>query len=268
MGSTKRLLHFVVIDPIGRKRVKPIRLTTPQDAALHRGHGWADLGRGRAGLVSTGKQNDRVRLVLIRHAEPEAHIKRVVAGPKGCTGLTDRGRAQAVALGDRLAHDAEHFDVLYSSVLARAVETAQIVGVKLGISELRQDCDLCELHPGECDGMAWEEQVRLYGSISTSRPDDPISPGGESLRSFDRRARAALDRLVDRHAGDSVAVVTHGGFISVAMLALLDHEGLEMKKGFVLNPDYTSLTEWVRDYPSTPWLLQRYNDAGHLARLT
>jgi broad specificity phosphatase PhoE len=209
-----------------------------------------------------------VRLVLIRHAEPEAHIKKVVAGPKGCTGLTGRGRAQAAALGARLAHDAEHFDVLYSSVLARAVETAQVIGSKLGIGELRQDCGLCELHPGECDGMAWEDQVRMYGSISTSHPDVPLSPGGESLRSFDRRARAALDLLVQRHAAGSVAVVTHGGFISAAMLALLGLKGLDVKKTFVLNPDYTSVTEWAREDESAPWLLQRYNDSGHLAQMT
>lgn len=209
-----------------------------------------------------------MRLVLIRHAEPEAHVKGVVAGPKGCTGLTHRGRAQAAALSDRLARDAEHFDALYSSILARSVETAQIIAPTLGLSQPRQDCDLCELHPGECDGMTWEDQIRLYGSGWNSSPDQPISPGGESLRSFDRRVRAALNRLVEYHAGDSVAVVTHGGFITAATLALLGYKGIDTKRTFVLNPDYTSLTEWDMEDHSKPWVLQRYNDTGHLARLT
>jgi hypothetical protein len=137
-----------------------------------------------------------VRLILIRHAEPEAHIKRVVAGPKGCTGLIGRGQAQAAALSDRLAREAEHFDVLYSSVLARAVETAQIVARSLGLSGLRQDCDLCELHPGECGGMTWEDRARVYGPDWARGPDQPISPGGESLHSFDRRVRAAVDQRI------------------------------------------------------------------------
>lgn len=202
--------------------------------------------------------------MMIRHAEPEANITGVVAGPRGCTGLTDRGRDQAAALSDRLVRDAERFDVLYSSVLPRAVETAQIIAPSLGLSELRQDCDFCELHPGECDGMTWEEQIRVYGS--SMGPDQPMSPGGETLHNFDRRVRAALDRLLHSRDGDSVAVVTHGGFITIAMLALLGFRGIDEKRTFVLNPDYTSLTEWdIEDHSKA--VLRRYNDAGHLAQL-
>jgi broad specificity phosphatase PhoE len=204
--------------------------------------------------------------MLIRHAEPEANIKGVIAGPRGCTGLTDRGRSQAAALSGRLARDSEHFDVLYSSVLPRALETAAILASMLGLSQIREDCDLCELHPGDCDGMAWDDYVRVYGSGANRDPDEPLSPGGESLRSFDRRARAAVDRLVARHAGDSVAVVTHGGFITAAMLALLGQQSFHAERAFVLNPGYTSLTEWRREDESKPWVLERYNDTGHVAQ--
>jgi probable phosphoglycerate mutase len=208
-----------------------------------------------------------VRLLLIRHAEPEANIRGVVAGPKGCTGLTDQGRAQAAVLADRLKTDDEHLDVLYCSVLARAVETAQIIAAALGMTEIRQDCDLCELHPGACDGMPWEDQVRVYGSGGDRDPDEPMSPGGESLRGFDRRVRIALQRLVGLHGPDSVAVVTHGGFITATMLALLGHEGVADPRAFVLDPGYTSLTEWAQEDQSKAWVLHRYNDTGHLARL-
>jgi len=256
--------------PVGRA-AQPDRRDDATHDASHRRRLYDGLRPGTGRLTGpaprSSDQNDWVRLMLIRHAEPEAHIKGVVAGPRGCTGLTDRGRAQAAALSDRLARDAEQFDFLYSSVLARAVETAQIIAPTLGLSEIRQDCGLCELHPGECDGMAWEDQVRIYGRGANRDPDQPISPGGESLRSFDGRARAALDQLVERHAGDSIAVVTHGGFITVAMLALLGYQGIDAKRTFVLNPAYTSLTEWARQDRSGPWLLQRYNDMGHLAQL-
>ena len=50
----------------------------------------------------------------------------------------------------------------------------------------------------------------MYGPVANGDPDEPWSPGGESLRSFDRRVRAALDRLVESRASDSVAIVTHG----------------------------------------------------------
>jgi probable phosphoglycerate mutase len=206
--------------------------------------------------------------LLIRHAEPTANIAGVVAGQKGCTGLTPRGRAQADALAVRLQSDAEQFDVLYSSVLPRAVETAEIVGAALGVTPVRQDCDLCELHPGECDGMSWEEQVRRYGPDDTRDPDQPMSPGGESVRSFDMRVRTALQRLIELHAGESVAVVTHGGFVTASMLALLGAGGLDDARRFVLVPGYTSLTEWARTDATQPWVLNRYNDTGHLSSLS
>ncbi len=209
-----------------------------------------------------------VRLLLIRHAEPEANIAGVVAGRKGCTGLTARGRAQAEALAVRLRNEAEHFDVFYSSVLARAVETADVIAAALDLTPARQDCDLCELHPGECDGMSWEEQVRRYGPGDTRDPDQPMSPGGESVRSFDLRVRDALRRLIELHTGESVAAVTHGGFITASMLALLDAGRLGDARGFVLAPGYTSLTEWDRGDDSQPWALKRYNDTGHLSSLS
>ena len=209
-----------------------------------------------------------VRLLLIRHAEPEANIAGVVAGQKGCTGLTARGRAQAEALAVRLRNEAEHFDVLYSSVLPRAVETADVIAAALDLTPARQDCDLCELHPGECDGMSWEEQVRRYGPGDTRDPDQPMSPGGESVRSFDLRVRDALRRLIELHTGESVAAVTHGGFITASMLALLDAGRLGDARGFVLAPGYTSLTEWDRGDDSQPWALKRYNDTGHLSSLS
>lgn len=119
-----------------------------------------------------------VRLLLIRHAEPQANVAGIVAGPKGCTGFTDRGRDQAAALAERLGAEATEVDFLYASVLPRALETAHIIQPVLRASAVIQDCEFCELHPGECDGLTWDEQVRLYGPGDARSPDEPISPEG------------------------------------------------------------------------------------------
>ncbi len=70
---------------------------------------------------------DASRIVLIRHGEAECNINRVVGGRQGCTGLTELGRRQVAALADRLYDTAELRDAtaLYSSVLPRAIETAE-----------------------------------------------------------------------------------------------------------------------------------------------
>ena len=62
----------------------------------------------------------------MRHGEAVCNVTGVCGGPLGCTGLTERGRAQVAVLRDRLAGTGElaGADVLYSSVLPRAVETA------------------------------------------------------------------------------------------------------------------------------------------------
>ena len=205
-----------------------------------------------------------MRLLLIRHAEPVANVAGIVAGPRGCTGLTETGRAQAAALAERLRSEALAPDVVYSSVLARAVETASLLAPGLGGGGVVQDCELCELHPGECDGLTWTEQVRRYGPADNRDPDTPISPGGESLRGFDYRVRKALHRLVETHPDQFVVVVSHGGFISAATLALIGAPGLADQKSFFLNPGYTSLTEWSQ-LDAGRWLLERYNDSAHLS---
>ena len=212
-------------------------------------------------------ENGPMRLLLIRHAEPEAAMTGVVAGPLGCTGLTERGRSQAAALARRLQAEAQSYDVLHSSVLARSVETAEIVAASLGVDDIVKDCDLCELHPGDCDGAEWDDQVRVRGTGGEWDPDEPMSIGGESLRDFDLRVRAALQRLMDLHAGESVAVITHGGFITAAMLFFLGLPGVADERSFELAPDYTSISEWRRPRESSDWVLVRYNDTAHLSAL-
>ena len=121
-----------------------------------------------------------MRLLLIRHAEPVANVAGIVAGPRGCTGLTETGRAQAATLANRLRVEGLAPDVVYSSVLPRAVETAELIMPSLAVGEVRQDCELCELHPGECDGLTWAEQVRLYGPGDSRSPDTPSHPGAKA----------------------------------------------------------------------------------------
>ena len=111
------------------------------------------------------------RIVLIRHGEAACNINHVVGGPKGCTGLTDRGKRQVAALADRLYESGElrEATALYSSVLARAMETAERLRPVVGpgpraLGPVRQRCDLCELHPGDSDGMAWRDSSRPTAS--------------------------------------------------------------------------------------------------------
>jgi probable phosphoglycerate mutase len=219
-------------------------------------------------------QNARVpredtRLILIRHGESRASVDRVVGGHRACQGLTDRGRAQAEALRERLQATREvEADALFSSVLPRAIETAEILSPALSGLKPERDCDLCELHPGECDGLGWGEYRERYGFDMTGEPERPMSPGGESLRSFQARVDRRIERLLEDHDGQTLVIVCHGGVISAVMLRMLGH-ALHVERPFRLETENTSLSEWLRpgDHARQPgrWVLVRYNDAAHLA---
>jgi probable phosphoglycerate mutase len=206
------------------------------------------------------------RLILIRHGESQAQVERVVGGPTGCTGLSDLGRRQAAALHDRLAGNGLCADAVLTSVLPRAIETAAIVAPALGIDagRIEEDCDLCEIHPGECDGIPWEEYETRYGVDMMADPDAPMSPGGESLRQFHTRVRDRIERVIESHRGQTVAIVSHGGVVVATTIALLGASGAPTERPFSLDVTNASLTEWFDDPATGRWTLERFNDAAHL----
>ncbi len=215
------------------------------------------------------------RIVFVRHGESRAQELQRVAGHVGCVGLSDRGRAQVEALRDRLASTGELGDdvVLYSSNMARAVETAGILAPALGGVEPIADCGWCEWHVGEDgDGLPWEEYEALYPWPEDRRwnPDFKRDPGSESWNEMAARVGEAIDRLVDEHPGRTVVIASHGGTIVQAVVRFLDIDMSTPERRAWLGAENTSLTEfrWGRNpygNPSLDWELVRYNDAAHLA---
>jgi broad specificity phosphatase PhoE len=211
------------------------------------------------------------RLVLIRHGESRATVDQVVGGHLGCRGLSALGVRQARALASRLATTGELgcVDVLATSILPRAIETAEVIAPSLGWApgEVARDCGFCELHPGECDGMAWEDFEEVYGDPDMrANPHAPLSPGGESLAGFQLRAGEAISQAVGDHPGETVVVVCHGGVISASIARFLD---LPASGRLVdLKIDNTSITEWLIPVSGLgrPALV-RFNDAAHIAGL-
>ena len=218
------------------------------------------------------------RLVLIRHGESRSTVDRVVGGHEGCGGLTDRGVLQAKALYERLGRTGELAGAaaLLTSVLPRAIQTAEIIAPALGDLEAVQRCELCEIHPGEADGLTWEEFGARYRpeGLASGNPFSSMAPGSESWGGFFVRVGEALLRAADDHAGQTVVVVCHGGVIEGSFAAL---GSLPLRRPFDVRIENTSLTEWSYE-PSegdmgnaghrlARWRLDRFNDAAHLAGL-
>ncbi len=203
------------------------------------------------------------RVVLVRHGEAVCNVEGVVGGRHGCRGLTEAGIAQVAALAERLAATGELAGVttLYSSVLPRALETAAILAPALDRwrdgppLEVVADCDLCELHPGEADGLIWEEFVDRYPAPDwDADPAQPFAPGGESWAGFVDRAVAAVARLADTHPGGLVVAACHAGVVEATVLRFLDSARDRLR----LPTAHASLTVWQR--LDGQWTLRRYND--------
>ena len=207
------------------------------------------------------------RLVLVRHGEAQAYLDQVVAGEKGCRGLSDLGRRQGEALRERLQRTGELADTtaLYASILPRAIETATIIAPAIGGHDIDQDCDFCELHPGEADGLLWDDYRTQYATDGWD-PERPMSPGGESWFTFVERVGGALRGLVERHPDDTVVLGCHGGVVISSMIHGLDLPVVPDRDTFRYGPENTSLTEWL--FEDGVWRLIRYNDHAHLAEVT
>ena len=208
------------------------------------------------------------RIVLVRHGEAICNVNGVVGGRTGCTGLTERGVGQAEQLAERLARSGELAGVsaVYSSVLPRAVETAEVILPALERWHegppltLRRDCDLCELHPGEADALTWAQFQERFAAPDWDRdPDHPLAPEAESWSGFVARASAAVAGLAERHRGELVAVVTHAGLVESTVLRFMPLRPEVHRLG--LHTEHTSMTTW--DKLETGWRLQRFNDAAH-----
>jgi probable phosphoglycerate mutase len=216
------------------------------------------------GFRTRGANPKGTRIVLIRHGEAYCNARGVVGGPVGCGGLTELGKAQARSLRDRLVRSREFDDAvaLYTSVLPRAIQTARIIspGLPPHLAAVA-DCELCELHPGEADGLTWNEMVEKFGGPDwDNEPREPFAPGGESWLGFYERCEGAFASIVERHRGDRVVLVVHGGVIEQAMKIVERREPTARLKLLTENCSMTEI-----EFDGERRRLLRYNDRAPLA---
>lgn len=155
-------------------------------------------------------------VLLARHGEA-AYEATTWSGEGGS--LTRDGRAQAAALADRL--HGRRVVHIYSSTMARAVQTAEIAAAKLGVDVTTRG-GLQEFSVGtyadvqrDIDPFAETFATWLAGDLS-ARVD-----GGESGAEVVARANTVLQDIADAHPGETVLVIAHGGILTLAVRNLL-----------------------------------------------
>ena len=130
-----------------------------------------------------------------------------------------------------------------------------------GKLDVVQECALCELHPGESDGLTWQEVVDRFGVPEwDTDPDTLIAPGGESWSAFVPRAAAAVRSLAAAAPGRA------GGGRRPRRGDRVLHDLIPGDPAAVSRRGWTrivhaSLTEWEWVPTESRWVLIRFNDA-------
>jgi probable phosphoglycerate mutase len=165
-----------------------------------------------------------VKLVFSRHGESEANVQHVYWNQPERFPLTPKGRQQAEALADALAD--LRFSALYCSPVLRALETAQIVGRRFGLTPQVAD-GLREYHVGILEGRTYSQKTYdLYGQarmqwVRHGNFDARIE-GGESYNDIAARFMPMIEALEAQYRDKdaSLLLISHGGTLG-AMLPLL-----------------------------------------------
>ncbi|RRR65731.1 MAG: histidine phosphatase family protein [Candidatus Viridilinea halotolerans] len=203
-----------------------------------------------------------MRLILVRHGETPWNVTLQYQGQANVP-LNERGREQARRAAQRL--QAYGVSALYSSDLARAWETAEIVGaaLKLTPEPLPQ---LREIDVGQWEGLTPEELYRRFPDHMAEYRRDPartVRLGGESYAQLQERALVALNLIEERHRTDAViAAVSHGGTIRALLCHII---GLDLGNFGRMWLDNGALSE-LR-HGRNGWRLMRFNDNAHVEEM-
>lgn len=215
--------------------------------------------------VSNVEMTKFCEITAVRHGQTFDNIRGVLQGQKNSE-LDPNGVAQAGAAALRLA--GESFDAVYSSDLGRTLQTASILMSRHHPPlEIIPVPDLREWNFGELQGRAYAELQEKYPEIMNAlkRNSDNVSvPGGESSAEFQKRISDFLDAISERHPGEKLLIVTHGG----AMQCVFRHVvGKPSGNNAMPLADNASVSRFRRNLDTGAWQLITWNDCAHLQDL-
>jgi broad specificity phosphatase PhoE/ribonuclease HI len=195
---------------------------------------------------------------LLRHGQTEHTPERRFSGRNELP-LSLTGRAEAEAAAARAAELG--IEVVVASPLRRTRETAEIVAAALGLT-VELDDDLVELDFGDLEGLTFDE-ARAKHPLATRRfgTDTTVAaPGGESVADVGARVARARQRILTRHEGQTVLVVSHVTPIKLLLAAGLG-TGDDVVHRVFLEAASLCTVAWSSDGRTSVRLV---NDTAHL----
>lgn len=199
-----------------------------------------------------------MRMYLIRHGRQCSKLCNVDVD------LAEEGWRQAALVGERLVP--AKIDVVYSSDMVRAVQTAQAANLYWNVEHIIRP-KLREICFGELEGMSDEAIEEQYGDVKREMDrmeKDVPYPGGECSADVAGRALPVLKEIA-LSGCKNAAVVTHGGVIRSVLACIL---GMQPAKSRLIGNgiENGSITELLYEPEKDRFTLLRLNDYAHLEK--
>lgn len=193
------------------------------------------------------------RVYLVRHGQVAGFDQPRYNG-QADVALTELGVEQYHLLKERLAD--KNITACYTSDLSRCSTGAAIICQALGI-EPSAHRELRELNIGIWEGLTWQEIKAEWPDGWRARLADLVNyrvPQGESLLDVEARVMPVVNQIVERHKGEEVLLVAHGG---VNRIVLLNAIGAPLTGLFNIEQNYGCLNiiDYYQDRRSTVKLL-------------
>ena len=200
-------------------------------------------------------------LLLIRHAVNDYVKTGKLAGRAAGVRLNEEGKAQAEALGARLA--SAPLAMIYASPMERTIETAQAIARHHQKLPLTARPEISEVDYGDWQGKSIDGlRRRKMWDVVQEYPSRAYFPAGETMRAAQARIVDAIESLAQRHPGQMIALVFHADLIKMALAHYLGMH-LDVFKRIVISPASISTLHLSH---SRPFIIGM-NDIAHVLEL-
>jgi broad specificity phosphatase PhoE len=211
-------------------------------------------------MFSPNPDSEVYEIILVRHGESVGNAEGRHQGQQDFP-LSETGKAQARALAERFQQEGRHFDLILTSPLRRAFQTAGFLAKALD-TPMETAALWMERDAGLLSGLRPEEASKIAPRPDFFHPYRPIGETGESQWALYIRASQAILDLFTLPAG-KYCVVSHGGILNMALYAILGIPVQANFSGARFQFQNTSFTELSYRPESHQWTVLGFNDRGH-----
>ncbi len=199
------------------------------------------------------------RFILLRHGQTEWNQGNERFRGRADVPLNDTGKIQAQKIAARLAK--EKINAIYVSPMQRTLYTAQPLADALKI-KVEPHPGLLDIDVGALEGMTIDEARVAFPEVMEkwiTTPGKVKFPKGESFKTMRRRIVALLDEMTAKHAGETLALVTHRVVCSAMLCVVL---GLDADALWRIRQDNACVSAFEKHEQG--WVVTLVNDTSHL----